>query len=82
MPLPKICCPQCKGSGKVELPEALKNTLPAVNRYWQSTTVIHGKLVDAAWVTQTGLSNRLAALLKLGLVKCELHGRTKYWRRK
>lgn len=82
MPQLTMCCPQCKGAGKVKLSNVLLNTLACVGDGWQSTATIFGRLADSAWIKRPALSSRLLVLLKLKLVRCELRGHTKYWRRK
>jgi hypothetical protein len=71
----EITCDKCNGSGHMELPEALAETLDSIPRRGTVTAFyLHGKLPG---VTPNAQNNRLEKLRELGFLKRERSG--KFW---
>jgi hypothetical protein len=75
MPKPNlITCQQCKGQGRVELPEHLEQTLQKLRRMKSATALQIGEAL--AWKsTRSAMNRRLEELRGLGFVKRERIGR-------
>lgn len=71
-----IQCPTCGGGGRAPLHEHLQETLDAIPRRGFATAEdLHAKF---SGITANAISNRLADLFELKLVKRERFG--KFWR--
>lgn len=75
MKRPSIKCPECAGVGTVPLPEHLEQTLAALGGRTKPAEYLSG-----AGLTINAISNRLADLLKLGLVTRHKEGRQWFYR--
>lgn len=68
MKAPSITCPQCEGSGKVELGLELQETLAALKELKQATPAqLYGKLGNL--LNPTTANRRLETLRELGFAK-------------
>lgn len=74
-------CHHCAGSGKLELPAELEETLLMLNAIRAATTL---ELLRRSrrFIRHTTLCNRLAKLEALGFAKSHKEGKNKFWRRK
>ena len=70
----KIPCDKCEGSGVIEVPPALEETLDSIRRGNQTAPAIHKDLGDAVGVT--AINRRLEQLLIWKLV-ARTRGRNK-----
>lgn len=74
---PKIKCPRCQGTGKLELFGTLALTLAAVKKAKQATApALHKALNPDGKLQVTTFNNRLNDLVGLGLLKRSRDGRT------
>jgi hypothetical protein len=64
-----IPCDQCKGSGRIPLPEALQETYDAVERGVSTAPEIWKVSTDRAIIGVTAINRRLSRLLELGFVQ-------------
>ena len=72
---PEIPCPHCEGTGEIEMPPELSDTLRCVDKHGSTAEAIALRLPDEVGVT--AISNRLLKLHQLELVTRIKSGR--YW---
>jgi len=75
-----VRCSCCNGTGKMTLSEPMLKTLGVLNGHPMSTNDVFTKVGDP-FVKITAINNRLNALLGMELVRVELRGKAKYWRK-
>ncbi len=78
MKSPTICCPRCEGTGKVQLTQALNDTLSVMGIHWMTTKEIYEAL-DLGDFKITAINNRLTKLLSTGLIAVKVDGKVNSW---
>lgn len=73
-------CHHCAGSGKIDLPVELSDTLKLLGAQRARTTLELLPLLSG--LKHTTLCNRLAKLESLGFAKSHKEGKNKFWRLK
>lgn len=68
-----MCCPHCKGAGKINLPIHLRETLNYIEAGYSTSVEIHQEFLRS--VCLSAVCNRLSDLHDLGLVKWHKSGK-------